>query len=305
MAIPDYQTLMLPVLRSAAFGEVRMAEVIERLAQDSNLSDEEKTELLPSGKQTTFSNRVHWAKTYLVKAGLLESTRRGHVKITERGTSALAQNPIRIDNDFLSQFEEFREFRRRSRERARASASSEVSEEVELQTPDEVIRQAHDQIELTLSKELLDRILNSPPAFFEKVVINLLVEMGYGGSVENAGRALGRSGDGGVDGVIDQDPLGLDRVYIQAKRYGRGNPVSAPEIRDFFGSLDTFRANKGLFVTTSSFSQPAQDAAAKMSKRLVLIDGDRLAALMIRHNVGVRIEETLHLKKIDEDFFPD
>jgi len=305
MRVPDYQTLMLPVLRTAESGEVRIGFIIEQLANEFNLSEEERAELLPSGKWPKFSNRVHWAKTYLVKAGLLQSTRRGHVKITDRGLAVLAEKPARIDNEYLSQFEEFREFRQRSRGATDVAPVEGVALESEIQTPDEIIRQAQQRIELALAKELLDRILNSSPAFFEEVMVNLLVAMGYGGSIENAGRALGRSGDGGVDGVIDQDLLGLDRVYVQAKRYAVDRPVSASEIRDFFGSLDTFRANKGVFVTTSKFSQPAQEAAEKMSKRLVLIDGDRLAALMIRHNVGVRVEQTIHLKKIDEDFFPE
>ena len=167
------------------------------------------------------------------------------------------------------------------------------------------MREAHRKIELALRKELLDRILSAPPSFFENVVVHLTVAMGFGGSVDDAGKALGKSGDGGVDGVIDQDALGLDRVYVQAKRYQPGNTVGSGQVRDFFGSLDTFKAGKGVFLTTSTFSESAKRTADKMSKRMVLIDGDRLAALMIRYDVGIRVEETLHLKALDEGFFPE
>ncbi len=173
----------------------------------------------------------------------------------------------------------------------------------QVQTPDELMRAAHAQIEAALAQELLDRIRASPPAFFEQLIVTLLLSMGYGGSTADAGRALGRSGDDGVDGVIDQDALGLDRVYVQAKRYAEGNNIGAGAIRDFFGSLDRHRANKGLFVTTSTFSSSARETAEFLSKRIVLIDGTQLAKLMIRHSVGCRVEETLYIKKVDEDFF--
>jgi len=305
MAIPDYQSLMLPVLRSAQNGEVRIAHVVDKLAHELNLTEEERAELLPSGKQTIFSNRVHWAKTYLTKAGLLESTRRAHFKITDRGRQALAGNPERIDNDYLSQFEEFNEFRHRVRETDDDVGAIPPLEVNDARTPDEIMRAAHQNIEKQLRQELLDRILTNSPDFFERLVVDLLVAMGYGGSVKDVGRQLGKSGDGGVDGVIDQDALGLDRVYVQAKRYAPGSNVGAGQVRDFFGSLDRFKAAKGLFVTTSSFSQDAIETAAQLSKRIVLINGNQLAALMVRYNVGVRLEETLYLKKIDEDFFPE
>lgn len=306
MAIPDYQFLMLPVLREAARGEVRIGAVVEALADGLSLSPEDRTALLPSGKQSVFSNRVHWAKSYLSKAGLVELTKRGHFKISPRGQEVLASNPIAIDNRFLNQFEEFREFRRRSDETDEAVSPPQVVEGLSEQkeTPDELMRSAHRQIETALAQDLLARVRNAPPAFFERLIVNLLLSMGYGGtSADKAGRTLGRSGDDGVDGVVDQDILGLDRVYIQAKRYGAGNNIGSGAIRDFFGSLDRHKANKGLFVTTSSFSPSARETADFLSKRIVLIDGNQLAELMIRQNIGCRIEETLAIKNIDEEFF--
>jgi len=308
MAIPDYQSLMLPVLLSSADGEIRIGDAVDKLAQKLGLTPEERSELLPSGKQTLFSNRVHWAKTYLSKAGLFESTRRGHFKITPRGQQVIASNPPRIDNNFLNQFEEFRQFQGKSAQdnfEATAQTAKPIKPTFtsQTETPDEIMRVAHRQIDASLAQELLDRIRAAPPDFFERLIVSLLLSMGFGGSAADAGRAIGGSGDDGVDGVIDQDALGLDRVYIQAKRYANGNNIGPGAIRDFFGSLDRHKASKGLFVTTSTFSPSARETAEFLSKRIVLIDGEQLAKLMIRHNVGCRIEDTLHIKKIDEDFF--
>lgn len=300
MPIPDYQTLMLPVLRRASKGEVKISEAIEEIADEFHLTDDEKAELLPSGKQSIIANRVHWAKTYLKQAGLVDATRRGHFEISERGRELLAQNPERIDNSTLEQYPEFRSFKSRS---APTDQRREVREPSKSETPDEVMRGAHREIEDALRKELLERVREASPAFFEGLLVNLLVAMGYGGSVAAAGQALGKAGDGGVDGVIDQDALGLDRVYIQAKRYADGNNVGPGAIRDFFGSLDRFKASKGLFVTTSTFTSDARDTAELLSKRIVLIDGDTLTGLMVRYNVGCRVEEALYLRKVDEDFF--
>lgn len=305
MAVPDYQSLMLPVLMSAANGEVRISEVVRQLADELSLSEEDRSELLPSRRQAVFDNRVRWAKTYLTKAGLIESTRRAHFRITDRGRQALAENPDRIDNNYLSQFPEFEEFRSQSTDARQERLPTPEESAPEDRTPDEIMRSAHQEVELSLRQELLDRVIAAPPDFFERLIVNLLVAMGYGGSLEDAGRALGKSGDGGVDGVIDQDALGLDRVYIQAKRYQQGNTVGGREIRDFFGSLDRFKAAKGLFVTTSDFTKDARETAGLLSKRIVLIGGDQLAALMVRYDVGCRAEETLYVKTVDEDFFPD
>jgi restriction system protein len=304
MAVPDYQSLMLPVLVTSSKGEVRIADVANQLAEELKLTPEDRGALLPSGKQTIFSNRVHWAKTYLAKAGLVELTRRGHFKITDRGDDVLRSPPPRIDNNFLAQFSEFQDFRERSSGGAKQPPELATGiPDDHSQTPDEIMRGAHRQIETSLAQELLERIGKAPPEFFERLMVNLLLRMGYGGSAADAGRALGRSGDDGVDGVIDQDALGLDRVYIQAKRYAAGNNIGPGAIRDFFGSLDRHKATKGLFVTTSSFSSSARETAEFLSKRIVLIDGEQLTTLMIRYNVGCRVEESLDIKKLDEEFF--
>lgn len=305
MAIPDYQTLMLPLLKAAADEkEHRIGEVLECLAQKFRLTQEERQELLPSG-MPIFANRVGWAKSYLVQAGLLEGTKRAHFRITDQGRQVLKENPSRIDNDYLLRFENFVSFRNRGR--ASGSSTSPTAPEapglIPTQTPDELVRSTIRQIEAALTKDLLDRILVAPPVFFEGLIVKLLLGMGYGGSRTDAGQIVGKSGDHGIDGIIDQDALGLDRVYIQAKKYSRDNSVSEPEIRAFSGSLGAAKANKGIFVTTSSFTQPARDFAERHPFKIVLIDGEQLAALMIRYSVGARIEETLHLKRIDEDFF--
>lgn len=225
--VPDYQSLMLPVLRAAEQGEVRIGDIIGKLANAFGLNEAARNVLLASGRQTVFANRVHWAKTYLAKAGLVETTRRGHFRITARGGEVLATGPDRIDNRFLARFEEFRAFIDRG-----ASPATEEADRIEgvadatEATPDEIMRDAHRRIEAALAEDLLERVRAAPPDFFERLIVNLLLAMGYGGSAREAGRALGRSGDDGVDGVIDQDELGLDRVYIQAKRYAAGNSVT-------------------------------------------------------------------------------
>ena len=303
MAIPDYQTLMLPVLSVTPENEIRIGEVITRLADQFKLTPEERVQLLPSGVQGLFANRVHWAKFYLAKAGLVESTRRGYFRLTAEGKKALAAKPDRIDNAFLSKYEAFEKFRQKSETKLIDGEESAPAIIDQTQTPDEIMRGAHRQIDASLAQDLLERVRRAAPEFFERLIVNLLLSMGFGGSVSDAGRALGRSGDDGVDGVVDQDALGLDRVYIQAKRYASGNNVGSGAIRDFFGSLDRHKATKGLFVTTSTFSSSAIETAQFLSKRIVLIDGEQLAKLMIRYNVGCRVEETLEIKKVDEDFF--
>lgn len=300
MAIPDFQTLMLPVLRASASGEVKISDVVIGLGTELGLSEEELSELLPSGKQTTFANRVNWAKSYLGKAGLITLTRRGYFQASERGKQVLLVPPERISIKFLETFPEFIAFRAASNETT-TTPQPEKSSLKDL-TPDEVIRAAHAELVESLGAELLSKILAAPPDFFERLVVQLLVAMGYGGSAIEAGKALGKSGDGGVDGVIDQDALGLDRIYVQAKRY-TDSKVSSGEIRDFFGSLDRFKATKGLFVTTSAFSPSAKETAELLSKRIVLVDGPLLTRLMIRFDIGCRVEEIVQIKKLDEEFF--
>lgn len=295
---------MRPLLEIASTGEMHIGEAVDLMAKKLELSEEEISELLPSGRQTKFDNRVRWAKTYLKQAGLLEYTRRGHFKITERGRAALAEKS-QIDNDYLRQFEEFQEFQGRSNAPAFSfdPIDSGPIENDEADTPNEIIRRAYESLNRTLAAELLDKVRAAPPTFFESLIIQLLLSMGYGGSSEEAGRALGRSGDGGVDGVIDQDPLGVDQIYVQAKRYADGNNVGPSEIRDFFGALNIKRAQKGIFFTTSKFSADAFENARSLGSRIVLIDGQNLARLMIQYAVGCRDEETLTIRKIDEEFF--
>lgn len=302
--IPDYQTLMLPVLKSCAEGEVVTRDVIERLADDFDLSVDEREELLPSGKQAKFFNRVQWARTYLKQADLLRYPARGKMLITESGKSVLEKNPTRIDVKLLMQFEPFVEFRNRkgtTSNNPKAVEQTVASDQDD--TPDEVLRAAHKTINDAMAADLLDRVRGATPLFFEELIVELLEAMGYGGSVDGPGRTLGRSGDGGVDGVIDQDPLGVDQIYIQAKRYAEGNNIGAGAIRDFFGALNLQNAQKGLFFTTSAFSPAAEQTANDLGMRIVLIDGLRFAKLMMQYNVGCRNEDVLHLKKIDEEFF--
>lgn len=299
--IPDYQTLMRPVLKSAAEGEVRISSVIDELAEEFALTDEERDELLPSGKQSRFSNRVHWAKGYLKQAGLVRPTRRAHFVITDRGRDVLGTDDM-INAAYLERFDEFQEFKNRTRE----SASDEVAVTATIEetaTPDEVLRAAHRKINAALSADLIDRVREVSPGFFENLIVELLLAMGYGGTSEDAGRALGKSGDDGIDGVIDQDPLGVDQIYVQAKRYAEGNNIGAGAIRDFYGALSLKKAQKGIFVTTSAFSTSAIQTARDLGSRIVLIDSVQLAKLLIRYNIGCRDEEVIHLKKIDEDFF--
>jgi len=302
--IPDYQTLMLPVLKSCENGEIITSDVVVALAVEFQLTQEEQEQLLPSGKQTTFSNRIRWAKSYLKQAGLLIYPSRNHFILTEAGKKVLSDKPERIDNKFLMQFEAFQEFRNRKGTQSTRTASEEQNElPNEAATPDELLRSSHKAIGDALAADLLGRVRGASPQFFEEFIVELLIGMGYGGTSENAGKAIGKSGDNGVDGVIDQDPLGVDQIYIQAKRYAEGNNIGSGAIRDFFGALNLKKAQKGIFFTSSAFTSSAIQTANDLGVRIVLIDGLRLAKLMIRYNIGCRDEEILHLKKVDEEFF--
>lgn len=302
--IPSYQSLMKPVLVCAKNNEVRIKDVIDQIADNLKISDEEKNKLLPSGKQTFLANRIQWATTYLFKAGLIHRTRRGYFVITDRGKQALSDPNIQIDNQYLKQFKEFQDFQNLSSSNNQAD-NSEIGNNVDIDevTPDEVIRTAYRKINSSLQTDILDRIRSASSAFFESVIIDLLLGMGYGGAIENAGRTIGQTGDDGVDGVIDQDPLGVDQIYIQAKRYADGNNISSSHIRDFFGALNLKKAQKGIFITTSKFTASAIKTAESLSNRIVLIDGIELSKLMLKNNIGCKNQDTLYLKKIDEDFF--
>lgn len=304
--IPNYQELMLPVLKYAAQGEQRVPDLSERIADDLGLSAELRDEMLPSGKQRILHNRIHWAKFYMGKAGLIESPTRGRFVATEAGRALLLNNPDKIDVSLLLKNPDFQNFYKGDDQQEAAAVSkpqSAIHSEQNTETPEEQIESAYSSINAALRADLLERITSNSPAFFEQLIVNLLVAMGYGGSHKNASEQLGRSGDGGVDGIINEDRLGLDRVYVQAKRYASANTVGRPDIQGFVGSLVGLGANKGVFVTTSSFSQQARDFVKHLSQRIILIDGRMLTDLMIEHQVGVRTQRIIEFKRIDEDFF--
>ncbi|MFG1294438.1 restriction endonuclease [Xanthobacter variabilis] len=304
MTIPDYQTLMLPVLRRAAEGETRVADVADQIADDLGLTPTEREELLPSGRQRVLHNRIHWAKFYMSKAGLIASPARGRFLATEKGKALLATAPERIDVALLMQVPEFREFYKNESAATEEAAGVKPTDKASARTtPEEQVDAAHAALQAALRDELLQRILANSPAFFEQLIVDLLVAMGYGGSHKDAAAQLGRSGDGGVDGIVNEDRLGLDRIYVQAKRYAPSNPVGRPDVNGFVGSLVGLGATKGVFVTTSTFSQPARDYVRHLAQRVILIDGQELADLMIEHGVGVRSYRTVEFKRLDEDFF--
>ncbi|MFT5706025.1 MAG: restriction system protein [Oceanospirillaceae bacterium] len=306
--IPNYQEFMRPFLEiaHAADGkEVKLRDVINAIAKKFELSEEEVAQTLPSGRQSILDNRIGWARTYLTKAGLLEATKRAHFIITDRGIKALQDPNAVINNHYLKQFDEFIAFKdqRNNVSRTQACHVEVVEDSVNEITPDEVLRAAYKQINDALASDILSRTRKVSPAFFEQLLIDLLLAMGYGGSDEGMAHTLGKSGDNGVDGVINQDPLGVDQVYIQAKRYADGNNVGAGDIRDFFGALNLKKAQKGIFITTSSFTSSAIQTAKNLGMRIVLINGKELAKLMLRYNIGSRDEQVLYIKRIDEEFF--
>lgn len=307
MAIPDFQSVMLPLLKlTEDRQEHSLGRAVESLAEDFSLTEEEMAELIPSGRQAKFKNRVGWASTYLKKAGLLQATRRGYFKITSAGLEALEEDPPRIDIDFLSRYPEFIEFRSRTNEAKNASnysktPNSEFASKYE--TPEETMESAHRQIRDELAAELLQQIMVCSSAFFEKLVVDLLVAMGYGGTRSDAGRRIGRSGDEGIDGIINEDRLGLDIIYVQAKRWQA--PVSRPEIQKFVGALQGKRARRGVFITTSSYTEGAKDYASNIENRVILVDGKELANLMLDHGVGVSTAATYNIHRIDSDYFDE
>lgn len=298
MTVPDFQTIMLPLLKVAEDGQEHSGhEFLEQLSRYFELSDEDLNELLPSGKQTRFYNRVGWARTYLIKSRLLEMPRRSFYKITERGIDVLKSNPNRIDMNYLKRFPEYIEFKEKENEKE----EKEQVEDVEESTPEENLESAYQEIRDTLALEVLENVMSCSPAFFERLVVELLVAMGYGGSRRDAARAVGQTGDEGIDGIIDEDRLGLDTIYIQAKKWA--NSVGRPEIQKFVGALAGRRARKGIFITTSSFSSEAVRYASDIDPKVILIDGKRLAELMMDYNIGVNEVTTYKLKRIDSDYF--
>lgn len=296
---------MLPVLKISEDGSThRFRDSIELLADKFSLTDEERRELLPSGSQAVFDNRVGWARSYLKQAGLLDSPKRGFFQITPRGKELLDSGISRIDNSVLEQFEEFQDFKNRKKKKEETESADSIESSIDSdQTPEDQIASAYRTIKAGIQKEILENIMNSSPAFFERLVIDLIVRMGYGGSRSDAGRAIGKSGDGGIDGIINEDKLGLDVIYIQAKRWE--GSVGRPEIQKFAGALQGQRARKGIFITTSNFSNQALEYVSMIESKIILIDGERLSALMFEHSVGVSTAGIYELKKIDSDYFEE
>ncbi|WP_249222056.1 restriction endonuclease [Planococcus alpniumensis] len=299
LMIPGYQEFMYPLLKLLEDrNEHTLRDAYIQLADEFNLSEEQREKLLPSGKQKILHNRIGWARTYLKKAGLLKIVRRGVFVITEAGLDVL-ENPrvIAIDNAFLMQYEEFREFKNKEK----IIAPPKVDPDDNSITPLEKIEQSYAVLKDEIKEELLEKVKSGTPLFFERIVVELLVAMGYGGSMKDAGQAIGRSGDEGIDGIIKEDILGLDMIYLQAKRWE--NTVTRPELQKFAGSLDGQRAKKGVFITTSNFSEGAKDYVNMIDKKIILIDGDALTDYMFAYNIGVSQEESFVIKKVDEDFF--
>ncbi|MEX0728863.1 MAG: restriction endonuclease [Planctomycetaceae bacterium] len=305
MAIPNYETCMLPVLTFLKDGEIRPIKELTRMAADHfRLTDNERQALLPSGQQTVIRSRVGWAKSYLKKAGLVELPARGQVRITREGLAVLAENPQSIDSKYLTKYPSFVEFIRYEKKQKPIATDNdaEIVDEPQIEkTPDEAIEAAYNDIRNALADELLEQILECSPSFFERLVIDLLLAMGYGGAIPDAGQHLGRSGDGGIDGIINEDKLGLDIICIQAKRWK--DTVGRPVVQSFAGSMESHRAKKGVMITTSTFSRDAYDILERFERKIVLIDGKQLAQLMIDYDIGVSTAHSYEIKRIDSDYF--
>jgi restriction system protein len=302
--IPDFQTLMFPLLDLVKDGkEYRLNDMVDPLARKYNVTEEEKRELLPSGQTFVFGSRVSWARTYLKKAGLLDSPKRGVTRITERGIAALKRKQ-EINITFLRQYSEFLEFQNLKQDNG-TTEDTDIQLEISPQTPEEILDNSYQSIRKSLAQELLDKIQHLSSSFFERLVVELLVKMGYGGSMKEAGKIIGKSGDEGIDGTIKEDKLGLDIIYIQAKKWQPGNTVGRPEIHRFVGALAGQGAKKGIFITTSAFTKEAKTFTPRNETKIVLIDGIQLAQLMIDYNLGVTVQHTYEIKKIDTDYFEE
>jgi len=304
MTVPDYQSLMLPTLQAFADGgESLLSEVRERVAAAAGLTTEDLQERISNGRQSLFANRVSWAVLYMERAGLLERVRRGRYRLTLEGEGLLAREPSRIDLDMLRQFPYFAEWRQRQQASASSRDIASNQNEALSDTPEETLDRAVQQLSNLLQADVLSRVRGAAPAFLEQVVVDLLIAMGYGGGDATMGRVTGRSGDGGIDGTIREDALGLDEVYVQAKKYAEGNTVGEGDLRNFAGALDAAGTVKGVFVTTTRFTRSAEEYVARSPKRIVLIDGAELARLMVRYGIGVRTRVHHEIKRIDEDYF--
>lgn len=303
MTIPNFQSIMLPLLKFCSDGkEHTNREALDALAQDFALTEEEQKELLPSGQQCVFDNRVAWARAHMKMADILENTRRGVFRITERGQETMKQNPQEINLRFLRKFPEYEAAREKHKENRRHDNPS-GGEEQENKTPAEQLEEAYQTLRENLASEIIAQLKAASPIFFEKVVVEVLVKMGYGGSRKDAGQAIGRSGDEGIDGIIKEDRLGLDIIYIQAKKWE--DPISRPEIQKFAGALQGKRARKGIFITTSRFCDTAKEFVTNIDSKIILIDGQQLAQFMIDFGVGVATDAVYELKRLDSDYFTD
>ena len=302
MPIPDYETIMLPLLKFASDSNEHSAkEAIESLSPYFKLTNEEKNKLYLTKKVSIFYDRTHWALTYLKHAGLLVGTKRGFFKITERGKQVLTKKPAKIDDNYLKQFPEFIEFQKAKRKEAKKESKENENINQQNATPWELLESSYKTIQEELVNQLLSQLKKCNPAFFERLVVELLVEMGYGGSIEEAGSAIGRQGDEGIDGVIKEDVLGLDVLYIQAKKWDA--TIGRPEIQKFAGTLQDQRAKKGIFITTANFTKDAIEYTYKIDSKIVLIDGKQLTEYMIDKNIGVTLEKAYFIKKLDQDYF--
>ena len=305
MPVPKFNEFMLPLLQySADRQEKTLQSTRQHLAEYFDLTDNDLQELVPSKREPRFNNRVSWARTYLSKAKLLESTGRGIYRITERGLQFLDTNPTHINSDVLKQFEEFVEFQSITTRNKTGTQTEEDYGTTNSETPEEILESTFHLLNSNLEEELIEIIMAQSPAFFERLVVELIVAMGYGGSIEEAGQTVGKSGDGGVDGMIKEDVLGFDNIYIQAKRYTPGNTIGSPIVRELVGALNPHGVKKGILITTSSFSRGAKDyAQSTTDPRIVLIDGQELARLMIEHDLGVSVQQRYEIKSVDRDYF--
>lgn len=305
MPIPSYEECMKPLLTILNDGELHlMKEVTRSVADHFGLTEEERQEMLPSGRQTYISNRVGWAKSYLKKAGLIENPLRGNIRITPEGRAVLHSGPAVIDCEFLKKYPSFVEFwKQKTPAASHAEGVALDTASPTEQTPDEAIESAYEELRTALAEEILEQVMNCSSTFFERLVIDLLIAMGYGGALPDAGVHLGKTGDGGIDGIINEDKLGLDIICIQAKRWK--DCVGRPNVQAFAGSMEAHRAKKGVMITTSTFSAEARDFVNRIERKIVLIDGKQLSQLMIDYNVGVAASRTYTIKKVDNDYFVD
>ena len=304
MSIPNYQCFMLPVLESAAHGAVNISDVVNKLADDMHISEEDRKIKISSGSSLLYG-RISWAKTYLMQAGLLESVGRGQFIATAEGLSLLAQKPKEINNKILERYTSFNAFKKRSKKSTKQQENLTENSDLDELSPEEAIHQSLENLNQSLASDLISRILKANPTFFENLIIKLLIAMGYSNNTDEGWEHTGKTGDDGIDGVINQDVLGVDKIYIQAKRYSDNHSVTAGDLRNFIGALDMCRAAKGVFVTTSEFTSEARNTVKKSTKNIVLIDGEQFAQLMIKYGVGCKTKETIKIQKIDEDFFEE